>query len=513
MISPEELTLQAPDVFYDPRVEPPDTSPPPTSRGDASQTTIKEMERAASRGLHLVVFHKDGVKVFRVPRDRTITVGRSDECEVQVEVLLLSRKHFTVLEGTPPLVRDLKSANGTKVDGKKITPDTPTPLEVGNLIEAGGIFFMLRDHDPHGEFSAQPVAAGDAQTAAPGTLPVVVVEDPAMTRLHELVDLVARSNISVLVVGETGVGKEVISAAVHQRSPRADKPYVRLNCAALPETLLESELFGYEKGAFTGATQAKQGLIESAHGGSFFLDEIGEMPLATQSKLLRVLENGELMRLGALKPRSVDVRFIAATNRNIGALVAKGTFRRDLYFRLNGITIPIPPLRERAAEIPALAKLFLNRAAKRVGRSAPSIATDVLEALQQHSWPGNIRELRNVMDRAMTLCRDDTVRSEHLILDPEVPDFTEENTLGGARNSTFPQPVSHDTLAPPAASPEKPRGRLLRMDADAERKIIIEALEQAGGNQSKASEILGVSRRTLINRLDEYGLKRPRKND
>ncbi len=329
-----------------------------------------------------------------------------------------------------------------------------------------------------------------------------------MRRLHELVELVARSNISVLVTGETGVGKEVISQAVHKRSSRADKAFVSLNCAALPETLLESELFGYERGAFTGAVQAKPGLIESAHEGTLFLDEIGEMPLATQAKLLRVLENGELTRIGAVKPRVVDVRFIAATNRDLPALVAHGEFRRDLYYRLNGITIPVPPLRERTPEIAPLAQLFLELAARRAGRRAPRLSAEVVPIFLGHSWPGNIRELKNVIDRALALCVGDHVRASHVLLDPPMPDVV----AGGVSGAMSPRGLPS---APPATAsapaPGPAMGRLLRIDPDSERKLIEEALERAHGNQAKAAELLGISRRTLINRLDEYAIKRPRK--
>jgi transcriptional regulator with PAS, ATPase and Fis domain len=325
-----------------------------------------------------------------------------------------------------------------------------------------------------------------------------------MARLHELVERVARASIPVLVVGETGVGKEVISAELHRRSARAHKPLVSLNCAALPESLLESELFGYEKGSFTGALSAKQGLIEAADTGTLLLDEIGEMPLSTQAKLLRVLENGELFRIGSTKPRTVDVRFIAATNRHLPTLVTRGAFRRDLYYRLNGITIPVPPLRERPSEIPALASHLLAVAARRARRAPPQIPQEVLRTLVGHSWPGNIRELRNVMERALTLCRGEQLTLEHILIDPELPEGDEAPT---AERPSLSQPTPVTAL--PAATGE--RGRLMRMDAATERALILQALEQAGGNQSKASEILGISRRTLINRLDEYGMKRPRK--
>jgi transcriptional regulator with GAF, ATPase, and Fis domain len=491
-------------------VPPSESEPPKTARGRAADPTAKEMPRVAARALHLVAFRKDGAQVVRVPADTTVTVGRGGDCDLQMDSQLLSRKHFTIREGTPAIIRDLGSVNGTRVNRVRLEPNVPTPLALGDLIEAGSIFFMLRDHDPHSELSA-PKAASDVNTQA--MMRVVVVEDPVMARLHQLVDMVARSTMPVLIVGETGVGKEIISTAVHARSLRADKPLVRINCAALPESLLESELFGFEKGAFTGAGKDKRGLIESADGGTFFLDEIGEMPLTTQAKLLRVLESGEIMRLGALKPRTIDVRFIAATNRHVPALVAKGAFRRDLYYRLNGITIPVPPLRERVAEIPRLAKLFLSSAAKRAHRRAPSLSADALSLLEKHAWPGNVRELKNVMERAITICAGDAIEVEQIILDPDEPEadtWIEAPTTRA--NSMLPMPLEGARLSEPPADPkQEARGRLMRMDAETERSLIARALDESGGNQGRAAEILGISRRTLINRLDEYGMKRPRK--
>jgi two-component system, NtrC family, response regulator AtoC len=462
---------------------------------------------------HLVMIHKDGVRTVPLRADRPLVIGRAPECDLHVDTPLLSRAHFAVharraSDGVEVLavVEDLKSANGTKANGLRLVPQEPTPVEEGTLIEAGGMFFMVKDHSPQ-ELRASPARASESALPV-GVQAGVVVVDPAMARLHELLELVARSSIPVLVVGETGVGKEVISAELHRRSVRVDKALVSLNCAALPESLLESELFGFEKGSFTGATQAKQGLIEAADGGTLFLDEIGEMPLPTQAKLLRVLENGELLRVGATKPRTVDVRFIAATNRNLPAQVAKGLFRRDLYYRLNGITIPVPPLRERPSEIPALAHHLLAHAAKRARRPVPQIPQEVLRMLVGHSWPGNIRELRNVMERALTVCRGSSLAPEHVLLDPDLPES--DDTL------ERPTPIYAVSAAPAVPVPDPAtaameKGRLMRMDADTERTLIQRALERAGGNQSKAAEILGISRRTLINRLDEYGLKRPRK--
>ncbi|MFW5738822.1 MAG: sigma 54-interacting transcriptional regulator, partial [Myxococcota bacterium] len=240
--------------------------------------------------------------------------------------------------------------------------------------------------------------------------PLVVV-DPAMQRLYALAERVADSKICVLLMGETGVGKEVLAEAIHKHSPRARTPMLRINCAALSASLLESELFGHERGAFTGAGQAKQGLLEAAHGGTVFLDEIGELPLTTQAKLLRVFEGNEVILVGAVKPRRIDVRFVAATNRDLEEGTRQGTFREDLYFRLSGVSLVIPPLRERSAEIEPLARAFMRQFAR---TDAPQITADALAWLEGYSWPGNVRELRNVIERAMLLAGDDEVRLEHL---------------------------------------------------------------------------------------------------
>jgi transcriptional regulator with PAS, ATPase and Fis domain len=311
-----------------------------------------------------------------------------------------------------------------------------------------------------------------------------------ITPLRRLLGLVANSDLSIVITGETGVGKNVAARWIHDHSPRAAKPFVLLNCAALPDALLEGELFGYEKGAFTGATQAKEGLIESANGGTLLLDEIGELPLVTQAKLLGVLENREVLRLGSLKPRPVDLRLLAATNRDLDAFVREGKFRADLHFRLNGMTVAIPPLRERTEEIPELARLFLERTCARSGRRVPRLSTAVVATLVRQPWPGNVRELRNTMDRAAALCTTDEVLPEHLAM-PNAGMVTERP-------------------GPPTAAAGASAGLWNETEA-LERRRVLEALEQSAGNQTQAAKLLGISRRALINRLELYEVPRPRK--
>ena len=375
----------------------------------------------------------------------------------------------------------------------------------------------------------------------------IVVVDPQMKSLHRLIDQVAASNIGVLLLGETGVGKEVLARAVHRASPRAAGPFVEINCAALTDTLLESELFGHEKGAFTNAVSAKPGLLEVAHGGTVFLDEIGDMPLGTQVKLLRVIEDSQLRRVGALKSRPIDVRFVAATNSDVEAQIERGTFRQDLFFRLNGVTIHIPPLRERLADLEPLLQAFIRRTTPPGGGPPPLLSLEAMELLRSYSWPGNVRELKNVVERAVFLCGGGPIRPEHLPpafhtsgRPPRTPGmgrFRPADTLPGTLPGGF-RPADTlpggtlpggfrpaDTLpggtlpsgtlsgALPGADDDSLQGLGLRpRKGPEERQWIMQALERAGGNQTLAARMLGISRRTLVNRLNDYKeVYRPRK--
>ncbi|MEM9693069.1 MAG: sigma 54-interacting transcriptional regulator [Myxococcota bacterium] len=288
--------------------------------------------------------------------------------------------------------------------------------------------------------------------------PQPLVRDQAMVDLYEMVDEVAPSTTTVLILGETGAGKEVLARAVHHRSPRRNKPFLAINCAALSENLLESELFGYEKGAFTGAVASKAGLLETAEGGTVFLDELGEMPRSTQAKLLRVLEERKVWRLGSLKAKDIDVRLVAATNRDLQHEIARGAFRADLFYRLNGISLIIPPLRERQGEIEPLADRFMNNAAAAMGKTVPKLSLEALHAMQQYQWPGNIRELRNVVERAVLLARSGIIgldempaeiRDAHL-LPPDTPTLPERRTIVGDEP---PATTRGQMLPPPGPNP------------------------------------------------------------
>ncbi len=327
--------------------------------------------------------------------------------------------------------------------------------------------------------------AGGRPVEAPRVEPLA--GDPAMQRVYALVDRIADTAMTVLVLGETGVGKEVVAEALHRRSGRRDKPLIKLNCAALPESLLESELFGHERGAFTGAERRKIGFFEAADGGTLFLDEIGEMPLALQAKLLRVLERKVITRVGGTTEVATDVRLVAATHRDLDAEVRGGRFRQDLLFRIGGFTLVIPPLRDRAGEILSLAEQFAATAAAEQGRPAPILADDAREALVGYSWPGNVRELKNAIERALVLC-------EATITAADLPD-----KLRDASQRTRP-------VASPAADM---RGHL----AEVERAAIVAALESESNNQTRTARRLGLSRRALIYKMEKYGLKAPPNRD
>jgi two-component system response regulator AtoC len=309
---------------------------------------------------------------------------------------------------------------------------------------------------------------------------------PAMLEMLDTIRRAATSAATVLILGESGVGKEVAARAIHEASTRKDKPLVKINCAAFPDTLLESELFGYEKGAFTGATQRKPGRIELAHGGTLLLDEIGDVPLTTQVKLLRVIQSKEVERLGGTQTVKVDVRFLAATHRDLGEMIERGTFRQDLYYRLDVIQLVVPPLRERKDDVRLLAAHFAEAAAQNNGRAGFALADDALALLGQQPWPGNVRQLENFMERLVVL-------SDGPLL--TLRDVERELTRDAQRARTSKGSV------PPASEPKLDEQR-----KDAERKAILEALQRASGNRSLAARLLGVSRRTLYTKLAELEL-------
>jgi len=310
----------------------------------------------------------------------------------------------------------------------------------------------------------------------------IIARSPAMLKLLDTAAQVASSEATVLISGESGTGKEIIAGAIHFNSPRREGPFVRLNCAAITETLLESELFGHEKGAFTGAERRREGRFRQADGGSLFLDEVSEMPLSMQVKLLRVLQEREITRVGGDAVERVDVRVIVATNRHLPDLVAEGKFREDLYYRLNVVGLEIPPLRERREDIPLLAQHFLETFAQRNRKPLKGFTPQAMDRLIRYGWPGNVRELMNAVERAVVLARADY--------------------LG---EGDFPMPAGAGPAPPEGLPPAEPEAGSLPLGA-IEKATILQTLEAAGGNKSETARRLGITRRTLHKKLKAYGV-------
>ncbi|GIU75674.1 MAG: acetoacetate metabolism regulatory protein AtoC [Bryobacteraceae bacterium] len=323
----------------------------------------------------------------------------------------------------------------------------------------------------------------ERQLSSQGVLGDLVGASPPMREIFSLIRQVAPTSATVLITGESGTGKELAARALHQLSPRRDGPFVAINCAAMPETLIESELFGHEKGAFTGALERRRGCFELAHGGTLLLDEIGEMPLATQAKLLRVLEERRVRRLGGAREIDVDVRVIAASNRRLDDEVRAGRFREDLYFRLHVFEIRMPPLRERLADLPLLCEAMIAELNQRHQCRVTGVSPDALEWLRQQSWPGNVRQLRNALERAVILAGSGPLGRQHF------------------DSSAF-SPSKLDAAAAAGNEIRLPIGTTVD---EAERALIEATLRYTNNNRTRAAAILGISQKTLFNKLREYG--------
>jgi two-component system response regulator AtoC len=450
--------------------------PEGTDKGALTELTSEN--KAAGNAPRLTAFW-DGGSLSRVlPATGTLTIGRSSACDVRIDHTSVSRKHAVLHVGATNKIEDAGSANGTKVAGRVVGSGIPVSVAAGEIIEIGNVVVVIQGGDPAkaeqaapgfrstpSRTSKLPPAAHSTTIAPPGAR----ANETPMQRLERLMKLVAAGNIHVLITGETGVGKEVVAERIHKQSRRSGAALHRVEAAALAENLLDIELFGQAD---------KAGVFETTEGGTVLVDEVSELPLGTQAKLLRVLERGEVIRVDTAEPRKVDVRFIAATNRDLRAMVTEGTFREDLYFRLNGITIEVPPLRERREQIAGIATELLAKASADAKRPGMQLSKEGVARLESYDWPGNVRELKNAIERAVLLSQGD-------VLDP---------------------------MALPAGDAgDEAAGARLRNDLAAfERQRIVEALEKCAGNQTKAAQLLGISRRTLVSRLGEYNLPRPR---
>jgi DNA-binding NtrC family response regulator len=396
----------------------------------------------------------------------SFTVGKDPSCDLVIQDPFMSGRHLKVTrrEGHFHVV-DTNSTNGTwmgSVRVYEVLVGLPTTLRLGET-----------------ELILEPVSATRKELSFHG----IIGNDSSVRQLTELIERVAPSSATVAILGESGTGKELVARALHECSQRAEKPFIPVNCAAISKELIESELFGHEKGSFTGATNARKGAFEEADGGTLFLDEIGELPLDLQAKLLRALENGEIKRVGASRPAHVDVRVVAATNRDLLSTVRDGRFREDLYYRLCVVPLHLPPLRSRKGDILGLAEHFLRMYSPR-GQTV-RLSPAAVERLQQHSWPGNIRELRNVVHRALLLRKGANIEPTDL---------------------TFDQEVNRDTGV---SVPDLPPGMTLeQMLLKLERQIVEAALRRYNNNRERVARELGVARSTLFKRLKEWGLTR-----
>lgn len=478
------------------------------------KTLIEERQgggTGTSTRLWLTVFEQSGSKMLPVPEVGELSIGRSEECQIVLASPSVSRNHATLtVRNGEVLIRDLGSANGTRLGSQRISADCEETVPPGVAVIIGGASLVVHRLPSDSPGAGRPgisevrevVMAGEHIQAlrasekgaaqAKAAAAKLVVQSEAMHKLFQLVDRIAPGTISVLLVGETGVGKEVVASAIHERSPRKSKPYVKLNCSAFPENLLESELFGYEAGAFSGARSSKLGLFETANGGTVLLDEIGEMPMSIQAKLLRVIETCEVLPVGGTRVRKLDVRFLAATNRDLQDRIRKGQFREDLYFRLSAVVLEVPPLRMRRSEIAPMAMQFAIEAAGALGKLAPpSFTPEALRFLERQPWPGNVRELRNCVSRAVLLSTSEELTESDL--NPRSVSVGADRQVKTLELPLHGVPDSDDS------------------SLSAEREQIEEALAACGGNQTRAAAVLGIARRTLVKKLAALGVPRPRR--
>jgi DNA-binding NtrC family response regulator len=448
-------------------------------------------------------------------RDRILIVD-DDPNHLKVLTGLLSREGFETLNALDvdtalPLIEqqdlnliitDLKMPGKSGIDllalCRELRPAVPIIMVTAHgdidtavaAMKLGAFDFIVKPVDEHELLHAVDKALSEFRsnltllssyfdrTARP--LPDIIGTSPAMQQVFQNVVKVAPTDSTVLITGETGTGKEVIARAIHAESLRRDRPFVKVNCAAIPEALAESELFGHEKGAFTGAQTSKPGRFELAHEGTIFLDEIGDMPVSLQTKLLTVLQDKQIERVGGVRTFPVDVRVIAATNHALQARIKEGSFRADLFYRLNVIPIHLPPLRERTDDIASLARHFLGLSAGKHHKPAMTIEPAALAALTGYDWPGNIRELEHVIDRMVLMAEGGQLGREQL-----------------------PQEILKPASAPASSALRELVGGITR---SAERQMILDALVKTGQNRTRAAELLGISRRTLQNKLKEYGI-------
>jgi DNA-binding NtrC family response regulator len=451
-----------------------------------AEIAIPSAREAGDEPCFVLVLHSgDGTEVVRLSKDCPVVVGRDFPAHVQIDDPKVSRQHVRfLLHEAAVRVEDLDSRNGTRVNGVRISGATLAP---GDEVQLGSARIGLAKSHP-------PVVS----TSVDGP-DAVVLHDARVIALYEVAKMAAPTDVPVLVLGETGTGKEHLARTIHGASLRADQPWHAINCSAIPANLIESTLFGHERGAFTGADKRSAGLFEAAAGGTVFLDEVAELPLSAQAVLLRVLENRTFQRVGSTQELTTDARIVAATNCDLEAAIAEGTFRRDLLYRINTVTLELPPLRERIAELEPLIACFLAECRRQWGVRVEGVEPDAFERMRDYPWPGNIRQLRSAIERAALVAPLRRVRVADL------PPYLRQHENARVAAS---QPES-STATQSAVSPSdlaasdsglKPALR------DYETRMIQQALARTGGNRLAAAKLLRIPRRTLYRRMQALGL-------
>ena len=465
--------------------------------------------------------------------DQPLVIGRDEVCGMRLGDPFVSRRHFQVeARGEAFWLVDLGSRNCTVVNG---VPTTRRELRQNDEIQVGStriLFVPAGETGCTADTAEYEVArAATRSFAAPGGPAEMIGATQEMRRVFALIEQAAPLDVTVLVTGESGTGKELVARALHRMGPRAGGPLVTVNCAAIPRDLVDSELFGHEKGAFTGANARRLGKFELADGGTLFLDEVGELPLEAQAKLLRVLEERKVSRIGAQSETPVDVRIVAATNRDLHAMSTRGLFRLDLIYRLEVVVIRVPALRKRREDVPLLAQHFLNQFREKIGRPPLALAPGALERLISHDWPGNVRELKNVVERAAIFATGPDVSAEDIELSPRSASSSDLGSAAAAeaamaavemarRGIVAPAPPTEPVVSPSRAVPpasnlnatppggtQRPAGLEITPLDEVVKQQIENALVLTGGNKKRAAEMLKISRSSLYNYMQRFGLE------
>jgi DNA-binding NtrC family response regulator len=449
-----------------------------------------------------LIIERAGAEPFEAELSGVASIGRGPTNDVALDDPASSRRQSIVrADEDGYLVSDLGSANGTFLNGVQVL--APVRLKTGDVITVGSTRLTFVS-DAAAKSDAEAPADDSTRVRDDGRASGVLLgASKGMEEVFHLIEKAGASSLPTLLEGETGTGKELVARAIHQASAHAKGPFLPVNCAAVPENLLESELFGHRRGAFTGATADHEGLFEAAEGGTVFLDEIGEMPLAMQPKVLRVIQEGELTRIGEIRPRKVDFRLVAATNRDLLREVERGAFRSDLYYRISAFPIHIPALRQRRADIPLLVESFLVVAARRQGKRVGPVGAAAMQALVEFDWPGNVRELQNEVQRAVALAAPgEQIGVEHLS-----PKLTGGDLAAGADGDDVDASVGDREPTAPGTDGGSGPGSLREARNAFEARYIADVLAQQGGSVLRAARVLGLTRAGLYKKLKELGLR------